>query len=299
MTGELVRILDALEVAGVKALPFKGPALAAVAYGDLGAREFGDLDILIHPHDAKPASAILVAHGWTTKVNLAGSSAAAFMRVENGLAFRREAACGLVELHWALLPKYLALPLEGLWERAEASFPGGRRILTLSREDLLLFLCVHGAKHMWDSMRWVCDLAWLAASRPQLDWVAVAQRAKNAGFERMLHIGLNLACRLFRLELPPSVALHLERDEAANVLADSAAERLLTGAVRRGRIGEAAFHLRARECFSDKVRYGFHAAFTPSAGDFEAARLPRRLSFLYAPLRPIRLVRARAAARTK
>jgi putative nucleotidyltransferase-like protein len=47
VTGELVILLRLFVKHGVNVIPFKGPTLAALAYGDLGLREFGDLDLLI------------------------------------------------------------------------------------------------------------------------------------------------------------------------------------------------------------------------------------------------------------
>ena len=47
LVGELVHALDALDRAGVRALAFKGLALAAQAYGDAAARGAGDLDLLV------------------------------------------------------------------------------------------------------------------------------------------------------------------------------------------------------------------------------------------------------------
>jgi hypothetical protein len=41
---ELARLVDALAKNGIEAIPFKGPLLAIQAYGDLGLREFRDLD---------------------------------------------------------------------------------------------------------------------------------------------------------------------------------------------------------------------------------------------------------------
>ena len=38
LTTELLRILDALDNAGISAIPFKGPALAEICYGDSGLR---------------------------------------------------------------------------------------------------------------------------------------------------------------------------------------------------------------------------------------------------------------------
>jgi hypothetical protein len=52
MTAELLRILDALKEAGIKAMPLKGPVLAQQLYGDVALRQFSDLDILVAREDA-------------------------------------------------------------------------------------------------------------------------------------------------------------------------------------------------------------------------------------------------------
>src|ERR1041385_2527918 len=51
LAGELTRIVSALTAHGIPSISFKGPTLALMAYGDLGLRQFTDLDILIHRDD--------------------------------------------------------------------------------------------------------------------------------------------------------------------------------------------------------------------------------------------------------
>ncbi len=69
LTAELLKILDCLECHGVEAVPFKGPVLAELVYGNLALREFSDLDVLVPAHDflrAKEAvSALGYAPGWS------------------------------------------------------------------------------------------------------------------------------------------------------------------------------------------------------------------------------------------
>jgi Uncharacterised nucleotidyltransferase len=53
---ELARLVSALASAGVEAIPFGGPIIAIQAYGDLGIRTFGDLDLLIRRPEALVAA---------------------------------------------------------------------------------------------------------------------------------------------------------------------------------------------------------------------------------------------------
>src|SRR5437762_4085724 len=47
-TSELLNLLRLLDEHEIPALPFKGPILAALVYGNISLRQFGDLDILVH-----------------------------------------------------------------------------------------------------------------------------------------------------------------------------------------------------------------------------------------------------------
>ncbi|HYE75544.1 MAG TPA: nucleotidyltransferase family protein, partial [Blastocatellia bacterium] len=50
-TSELIKIVDLLGSQDISVIPYKGPALTALAYGNLGFREFIDLDILVRSSD--------------------------------------------------------------------------------------------------------------------------------------------------------------------------------------------------------------------------------------------------------
>src|SRR3972149_3253348 len=51
LAGALLRVLDLLRSQGIPAVAYKGPTLAALAYGDLTRRDFADNDIMIRRRD--------------------------------------------------------------------------------------------------------------------------------------------------------------------------------------------------------------------------------------------------------
>ena len=63
LTAELFKLLALLEARGVPAVPYKGPALAALLYGNVGLRQFGDLDVLVRARDLGRAKELLLASG--------------------------------------------------------------------------------------------------------------------------------------------------------------------------------------------------------------------------------------------
>ncbi|MCB0226148.1 MAG: nucleotidyltransferase family protein, partial [Anaerolineae bacterium] len=64
LTQELLRLLDLLAANDIPAIPYKGPALAALVYGDISLRPFNDLDILVPQRAARRAKALLEANGY-------------------------------------------------------------------------------------------------------------------------------------------------------------------------------------------------------------------------------------------
>ena len=64
--GKLVSILKLLQDNHIPAIPFKGPVLAEMVYGDVALRQFGDLDILVDKENALDAIRIFEDHGWAS-----------------------------------------------------------------------------------------------------------------------------------------------------------------------------------------------------------------------------------------
>src|SRR5262249_36016098 len=64
MATALVEIIGILQKRAIPVRPLKGPTLAALAYGDITLREFGDLDLLIRKRDLAAAIDALTAQNF-------------------------------------------------------------------------------------------------------------------------------------------------------------------------------------------------------------------------------------------
>ena len=87
MTGLLLQTLDLLQESGIQAVPFKGPALAVQAYGDLSLRQYDDLDLLIHEADVPRAYSLLVANGYQPPFQISPGQMSWVVRGEYDLPF--------------------------------------------------------------------------------------------------------------------------------------------------------------------------------------------------------------------
>ncbi|MDQ3744794.1 MAG: nucleotidyltransferase family protein [Acidobacteriota bacterium] len=294
LAGELVRITRLLEAEGVGTLAYKGPALAACAYGDLSLRRFLDLDIIVRRRDVPRARSVLRALGFSAPCGLSQSQEDVLLRSQHNLALARDGGRLTVELHWDVAQRRFAdVPLgESVWARAVSVRVGGGEVKTLAPEDLLVALCVHGAKHFWERLAWVCDVAELLGSTQNLDWPLVLALARDSRVERMLLLGLGLASGLLGAPLPEDLSRRARADAAAARLSREVARRMFDGAEFEplGTVRGLRFNLSARPRLLDKVRY-FRYALTPTDKDLAALRLPPKLTFAYYLLRPLRLLR--------
>ena len=291
LAGELVRLARLFEEAGVGLLAYKGPALAVQAYGDLSLRRFIDLDVIVRRRDVARAGGLLLAHGFAKPAGLTAAHEKFLLRRQHNLAYTGGGGRLTVELHWEVSPaSFASVPLgEGAWERAPTVTLLGAGVKCLAPEDLLLALAVHGTKHLWERLAWVCDVAALVNSQATFDWDFVLRRARESRVERMLYLALRLARGLAGAKLPAGV-LASSGDPAVSRLASEVASSLFGGAEYEpaGFVRNVRFNLRARGRPGEKAAYLRHI-FTPTDGDLTAVSLPAGASFLYYFLRPLRL----------
>jgi len=294
LTSELGRIIKDFASAGIEAIPYKGPALAISAYGNLDLRRFVDLDIMVRKADVISAKERLVAQGYQGDEAWTGSQESLLLRSQHNLTLKRDEGRLIVELHWEVAPDLFAASFqaEQLWDRLEPIKLNNFAARSLSVEDLLLSLCVHGSKHLWTRLAWICDVAEILKTRKDLDWTALCAQAQFTGTERMLLLGLHLANALFDAPLPDELNSPVLSDKTTALLAREVAVALFDGIepVIPSLRQSFGFNIRLRDSWRSRVRY-CRFLFKPTDGDLGAVNLPGSLTFAYYIMRPFRLLR--------
>lgn len=304
LAAELNRLLELLATRQIPALPFKGPVLAASAYGNLSLRQFDDLDILLHKHDFLRAKDLLLKQGYREMHQVTHEEEAAHLRSPRRyhcMFVRDDKKPIYVELHWGVTAKYFSFPLdhERLWKHLESVPLAGSMVLNIPAEELLLYLCVHGSKHLWGRLLWICDVAELIRSHQNLDWDKLVNHANAHGSKRMLFLGLFLASDLLGVELPKEVSNMIQADGVVKLLSERVRERLFReNQDADGFFEKPLFYLKMREGLGDKARLVYYyclkyflMAVTPNKLDQETMPLPGSVSFLYYLVRPVRLIK--------
>jgi hypothetical protein len=309
LTRELLRIIELLREQGILAIPFKGPVLARMAYGDLTLREFCDLDILVDRQHFFEAKRLLLAQGYEPAREpwfLTEAQEAAFIRDQGEYSLVSRDRRVWIDLHQRLIAGDLFVltgDFESFGDRLQFLEISGQTVLTFQPEDLLLYLCIHGAKSLWERLGWVCDVAELIRAYPKLNWQRVLEDAKFLGIERMLFLGLLLASDHLSATLPVEVAQKIQSDLTCQSLAMQVWQRL-TGETKcltkEFNVEKFVFHWRAMKRFQDRLHYVFKCflryslvliwrVLRPSLKDQRFLLLPRSLYFLYFLIRPFRI----------
>ena len=292
LTAELCRLIALLAERGIEAIPYKGPVLALFAYGNLALRRFVDLDVIVRKTDVLQAREILSAEGYTPTRSLSLRRQELLLRTQHNMQFSRDNHRLLIELHWEVAPHLFAstVDAETLWRNLTTLNINGVEVKTLSPDDLLFSLCVHGSRHLWERLSWICDIAELI-SRRSFNWTTLLQRAADADNERMFLLGLFLAEKLLDAPLPAEVKQRCDADERLKLLADRVIEHLFNGTTHIPATSREIFryNIGVRKTLSARARYVVHM-LRPTDSDLGARAIPRSLSFAYYLIRPFRLL---------
>lgn len=296
LTRGLIQVLDLFSRNSITTLPFKGPLLAQQLYGDIGQRIFGDIDLLVSKEELTQAITLLEGIGFVAEIDDLHEKIAVFSRQEDNLALVRKEDNCLVELHWDISGCYLAnpLPIETFPATASLSL-AGRTVHSLTAEDLLVYLCVHGAKHMWERLEWLYSVRVLLEKHPDLDWDFIWKRSEEWQCRRMVLLGLQLSSELLAVCLPEGVEQRLIRDRVIPTLVSQVRQVLFPArSMPNGEKKErrfSPFHLLVRDTLSDRLTYGLRLLFRPTVKEWQTWPLPASsLAVLYYFYRPLRLM---------
>jgi hypothetical protein len=269
----------------------KGPVLAVQAYGDPAMRCYGDLDLLVRQQDIRRATELMSAAGFVPAVPLSAIDAG---NIPGQYLFSKPDSKLIVELHNDFTLRYFPrrLPLEEFFARQIRVQVDGQEVPALSVEDELVLICIHGAKHFWERLMWIADVAALVSRQTGMDWLRVADSASAVEAERMLHTGLLLAADLLKLQLPGRVQAVVQADTVAAWLAEQCGKWLrAAGNTPPGLFERAAFRLRMRGGLLSAPAYLLRLSFSPTEEDWKNGEEGTLGKFLHIVRRPFRLAR--------
>jgi len=287
---QLLDIFDRFEREGVRALPFKGPVLAEVAYGDLSLRTFGDIDILVDRNTFSTAVDVLEAAGFEWVRDAPRRDDAAVLGGPltsppcHEYQLRRASDGMLVEVRWRVgtRARRFGIGFDALWGRRRPVPLAGGSVPALGHGDRLLVLAHHGVRHYWERLAWISDLAALLEADRTTDWPTVFERARSAGTARQLRVGLALAATLRDEPLPANLRRSVRADDLIEALVSEVCRAFRTDPIRdvsgATQADRLYYFLRACDSVPDAFGSLFYAApIQPQCVDYVQRPLPKWL----------------------
>ena len=124
LAGEMIELVDLFEHEGVSAIPYKGPALASLIYGNFALRPSEDLDFVLRQRDIPQAFEVLRSAGYKAELDpKIARDAQCLERGNIGQYCFYSRSGQLVELHTEKTLRYFPVPLD--WEGLHRAHPDG------------------------------------------------------------------------------------------------------------------------------------------------------------------------------
>jgi hypothetical protein len=226
---ELAALLDAVRVAGVETMVFKGAALARQVYPEPWLRPYGDIDLLV-PYASLPrVTRTLLTLGYARETTIDGT------HVMQQTPFSRTDGHGVrhaVDVHWRIAnPQVFAHALDFEELRADAvRIPMLGGVLAPCAMHALVLALVHRAAHHYDNHRliWLFDIHLLADRLDAQDWERLVALVLERRLGAVAMRGLELADEAFGTSWPPHV-----RDRLAAAPPENASAVFLEGIHRQ------------------------------------------------------------------
>ena len=198
----LKSVATELEKNGLPFFVLKGLPLAQQLYGDIGLRPSSDIDLLIRPSDFKQVHRLLIHIGFQA-TRPSRKICRGFFLWQKDMTYTHPDHPSKVDLHWRFdrNPSWNQIDFEALWQQHETATMSGVTLPVLGKNDNLLYLCQHGAKHGWSTLKWLQDIVDFCETYT-IDWPTLWQQAKRKHVTRPLLQALMLIEQLYGKPLP-------------------------------------------------------------------------------------------------
>jgi len=291
LVGKQLKLYRAFRAENIPLAILKGSVLSQMAYGDISLRHAGDIDVLISRADFDRAKTALEVLGYQMMPSLTPAQLTSHVRSNCEIQFVRDDWFTVVDLHWALAPKNFVFRLETdeVMSRLQRVEVAGHEIETLATEDLILYLSMHGAKHLWRALEWITSLAELIRNVGSIDWDMVVERATHAHATRMLGLALRLVERASAVDIVPEVLEAVDKERLMKRMADEVLAQIFDNARAAASTETNLYNLKIMDHKRDALVSALRAVFVPTLTDWDSLTLPASLHSLYYAYRPLRL----------
>jgi Uncharacterised nucleotidyltransferase len=233
MAREALRLQHLFDDADLPVLFIKGAALAVLAFGNLGLRSAQDIDLLVTYETLPTATTFLLRAGYRRfdpPPDISDVQLRMVMPLRKDLGFVHQTTGLRIELHWRLFLNPHAMAEASIMAASRlVPLAGAAGLRTMGDEDLFAYLCMHGALHWWNRLKWLADVNAFIASMPEDRIERLVRAAEARGTGRAAAQALLLCRRLLGATLPAQLTATLGKSATVRWLEATALQAMTTG----------------------------------------------------------------------
>jgi hypothetical protein len=259
---QFLKLVRNLQKDDIQIILLKGVFLAYAVYGDRALRPMLDVDILVKRKELTRIENALLAHGFRLSD---WKHRDWCLKNHYHLVYYQPELSFNLEIHWDIQRPNASYPIEidELWQGAQAVTIAGVELMTLSLEHLLLYQCLHIAKHSFGlGLRNFCDLAAiLERYQHEIDWQQVQAEAMRWHIAKALYLSLYFTNEFFGIR--ESVMDTLQPANIDQEVIETAREQILTSGSQSARLSAEFLKLMDGEPAESKVPVMLRRLFLP------------------------------------
>lgn len=287
MTSELIKVMKLLEENHINAIAFKGPVLSQMAYGDISLRQYVDLDILIDEKDLGRIFSILNKNKYKTNQNVV-KKVLENQSIFHDISFFKNNVS--LEFHWKFFSDEFKTSFDkfDIWSDLSSIQIQNHKFKYFKNEILILYLSIHGAKHNWERIEWLVDIA-KYLTKVKIDWELLLEMSKSTKSQKILLSTIYLCQNILGFSIDKLVKDKFKNLKILNLSKEfenlfyNRFESRLSKKVETKQISKIQFHL--LEGFSAKTFF-ILSLLKPTEQEYKIFNLPTGLNFIYYFLRP-------------
>ena len=224
-------LLMRLQQDGIPVIPLKGAHLAEVVYGNRALRPMNDVDLLVHEKDVLRVETALLEIGFFP------TECHRQITTDNyNFDYRLPDKELFVEVHWNLFSSgdRFRTDMSGQWARAGRATIAGVEVAVLCPEDLLVYLCLHTSKHLFETgIKPVCDIHETIRYYGQdMNWDQIRILCGQAGIANAVYLSLLISVVLMGTKVPMGLLKAIKPDDFDDRYLAMAQERIFTAEQR-------------------------------------------------------------------
>ena len=295
MTKELIKLVQELEEKNIDIITFKGPTLSKLAYDDVISRQYLDLDILIKEDNIFEMALLLKKLNY--KIDLDPKYLKNKTLFTIGSDFSIFSKNNIhIEVHWHLFRKLINSSINqySIWDNKNIVSINDKEIATIEINNYLLYLCVHGSKHLWERIEWVNDIHMLI-SKNDIDWEYLILLSKELKVKKMFLLGILISDEFFSTNIPIFIFDKIKKDstlkKSLEGILNTYKSKFTDKKDTKKEIVKRFIAISTlQDNFYETVKYFVSSIFKPTHYDIYFINLSKELSFLYYFTRPIRFI---------